>query len=69
VVTANRGANMRARPSVDSRIVTSVKFGMHVKISSKQGEWIQVRPVGPGSVDPRFERKEGYIHASLLAPY
>ena len=69
VVTANGGANMREHPSLDGRVVTSVKFGMQVKILSRQGVWIKVRPVGPGSVDPRFERKEGYIHESLLAPY
>ena len=69
VVTTTGGANMREHPSLESRVVTSVKYGMQVKILSRQGDWIKVRPVGPGSVDPRFERQEGYIHESLLAPY
>ena len=69
VVTANSGANMRNRPSLDGMVVTAVKFGMQVRALSQHGEWIKVRPVGPGSVDPRFEGKEGYIHMSLLVPY
>jgi uncharacterized protein YgiM (DUF1202 family) len=69
VVTATGGANMREHPSRDGRVVTSVKFGMQVKVISRQGGWIKVRPAGPGSVDSRFERKEGYIHESLLMVY
>jgi len=69
VVTAISGANMRNRASLDGKVITAVKFGMQVRVLSKQGEWIKVRPVGPGSVDPRFERKIGYIHESLLMPY
>jgi Bacterial SH3 domain len=69
VVTANSGANMREEASLDSAVITTVKYGMQAKAVSKQGEWIKVRPVGPGSSDPRFERKVGYIHESLLMPY
>jgi uncharacterized protein YgiM (DUF1202 family) len=69
VVTAVTGANMRGGPSLDSPVVTAVKHGMQVKLLSKQGDWIKVRPVGPGSVDLRFEPKTGYIHESLLEPY
>ena len=66
VVTANSGANMRNRASLDGKVITTVKFGMQVRALSKHGKWIKVRPVGPGSIDPRFEGKEGFIHESLL---
>ena len=69
VVTAHSGANMREDASLDSRIITAVKHGMQVKVVSKRRDWIKVRPIGPGSVDPRFERKMGYIHESLLVGY
>lgn len=69
VVTAMSGANIREGASLDSRVITAVKYGMQVKVVSKKGIWIKVRPVGPGSVDPRFERKRGYIHESLVEPY
>ena len=60
---------MRDGASLDSRVITAVKYGMQVKAIAKQGKWIKARPVGPGSVDPRFERKVGYIHESLLMVY
>ena len=69
VVTPIGGANMREAPSLESRVITALKYGMPVKAGQKQGEWIKVRPVGPGSVDSRFEGKSGYIHESLLAAY
>lgn len=69
VVTAASGANMRAGPSLDSPVIAAVKYGMQVKALARHGEWIQARPVGPGSMDPRFERKTGYIHESLLMAY
>jgi hypothetical protein len=69
VVTAVAGANMREGPSLDSPVITGVKYGMQVKAVARHGEWIKARPVGPGSVDPRFERRTGYIHQSLLMTY
>jgi uncharacterized protein YgiM (DUF1202 family) len=66
VVTAVACANMREGPSLDSPVITGVKYGMQVKAVARHGEWIKARPVGPGSVDPRFERRTGYIHQSLL---
>ena len=68
-VTARNGANVRAKPSLNGRVITAVKRGMQVQVLSKQGDWLEIRPVGPGSVDPRFERKQGYAHKSLLKPY
>jgi len=69
VVTAFSGANMRAGPSLESPVIAAVKYGMQVKALARQGEWIRARPVGPGSVDPRFRHKTGYIHESLLMAY
>ena len=69
IVTANSGANMRDHASLGGKVITAVKFGMQVRVFSRHGEWMKVRPVGPGSVDPRFEGKEGYVHKSLLIPY
>jgi hypothetical protein len=69
VVTPAGGANMREGPSIRSPVITAVKYGMQVRVISSAGEWRKVRPVGPGSVDRRFERKVGYVHESLLAPY
>jgi hypothetical protein len=69
VVTAAGGANLREGPSLDSPVITAVKFGMQVKALARQGEWIKARPVGPGAVDSRFEGKTGYIHESLLMAY
>lgn len=68
-VTARGGANMRNRPSLDGEIVTAVKYGMQMVVGKQMGEWLSAMPVGPGSIDPRFEHKEGYIHQSLLHPY
>jgi uncharacterized protein YgiM (DUF1202 family) len=68
-VTARNGANMRNRPSVDGAVVTAVKYGMQVQVTKRVGKWLQAKPVGPGAIDPRFERKWGYIHHSLLHPY
>ena len=69
VVTALRCAYMRDHASLNGKVITAVKCGMQVRALSRHGEWIKVRPVGPGSLDPRFERKVGYIHESLLRPY
>jgi hypothetical protein len=68
-VTAQSGAYLRKKPSLNGKVVTAVKFGMQVRAESTVGDWIKCRPVGPGSVDPRFEFKKGYIHKSLLKPY
>jgi uncharacterized protein YgiM (DUF1202 family) len=68
-VTAQNGVNMRDKPSLGGEIITSVKYGMQVRVGERVGEWLQVAPVGPGSVDPRYERKQGWIHASFLHPY
>ena len=69
VVTPRSGANLRAAPGPGGKVLTALVFGMQAKALSRSGEWIEVKPVGPGSVDPRFERKTGYVHQSLLAPY
>jgi hypothetical protein len=69
IVTARNGANVRAKPSLDGRVITAVKRGMQVQVLSKHGDWLEIKPVGPGSVDPRFEHKQGYVHKSLLKPY
>lgn len=68
-VTARSGANLRKSPSLEGRVVTAVKYGMQVMATAQKGEWILVRPVGPGSIDPRFENKSGYIHQSLVKKY
>lgn len=68
-VTARSGANMRNRPSLDGDVVTAVKYGMQVMVGKRVGQWLHAMPVGPGSIDYRFEHKEGYIHHSLLHPY
>ncbi len=69
IITARSGANMRAKPSLQGRVITSLKYGMQAQMISRHGEWVKLKAVGPGSVDPRFERKQGYVHESLLAPY
>ena len=69
VVTAKSGANLRAKPSLDGAVLTAVKFGMQVEALGKNGDWLEVKPVGPGSVDPRYERVRGYVHRSLLRRY
>ena len=69
IVTANNGANVRKGPSTDTQVITAVKPGMQVRLLERSGQWMKIRPVGPGSIDPRFERKVGYVHESLLKPY
>jgi len=69
VVRARSGANMRAEPSLESRVLTSIQHGMLVRRIDHQREWVKVVPAGPGSIDPRYERVVGYIHDSLLKPY
>ena len=69
VVIAAGGANMREGPSMDSPVFVAIKYGMQVKAVVRQGNWIKAQPVGPGAVDPRFERRMGYIHESLLMAY
>lgn len=69
IVTPNNGANVRQGPSTDAKVITAVKPGMQVKLLDRSGQWMKIKPVGPGSVDPRFERKAGYVHESLLKPY
>lgn len=69
VVTPKSGANLRDAPGPQGRVLTSLIHGMQAKVLDRSGEWVKVKPVGPGAVDPRFERKTGYVHQSLLAPY
>lgn len=70
VVTARRGANLRAEPSLSGRILTAIKYKMTVRpVGPAQGDWLKVKAVGPTSVDPRFDRYTGYLHRSLVAPY
>lgn len=69
IVTPNSGANVRKGPSPDSQVITAVKPGMQVELLGRSGRWMKIKPVGPGSIDPRFERKVGYVHQSLLKPY
>jgi hypothetical protein len=69
VVTAKNGANMRAAPNTSAKVLTALKFGMQAKPLARQGDWVKVKPVGPGAVDPRFDRYTGWVHQSLLAPY
>jgi uncharacterized protein YgiM (DUF1202 family) len=69
VVTAKGGANLRAKPSLKGAVLTAVKFGMQVEALGESGDWLEVKPVGPGAVDPRYERVRGYIHRSLLRRY
>jgi hypothetical protein len=69
VVTARSGAWMREGPSDGARGVATLPQGLTVRRLEERGEWVKVRPVGPSSVDPRFEGKEGFVYASLLAPY
>jgi len=68
VVIASTGTNTREHASPDSQAITAVKCSMQTEAISKQREWIKVRPVGGGQVDPRFERRRGYIHESLRLP-
>ena len=69
VVTAQSGANLRNKPSLDGRVLTAVQYGMQVRRMGEKNEWVKVDPVGPGSIDPRYDRVTGYIHKSLLVPY
>jgi hypothetical protein len=69
VVIAERGANLRQSPSSQGKVLTALKTGMQALPLGESGSWVEVKPVGPGAVDPRFERVRGYVHASLLAPY
>ncbi len=69
VVTAKAGANLRARPSLQGAVLTAVKRGMQVEVLGRKGDWLEVRPVGPGAVDPRYQGVRGYIQRSLLGPY
>lgn len=69
VVTAKNGANMRAAPDTSAKVLTALKFGMQAKPLARQGDWVKVKPVGPGAVDPRFDRYVGWVHQSLLTPY
>ena len=69
VVTAKRGANLRAKPSLEGAVLTAVKYGMQVEALGESGDWLEVKPVGPGSVDPRYDKVRGYIHRSLLRRY
>lgn len=69
VVTAKSGANLRDQPSLQGKVLASVIYGMQVRPLGIKGEWIEVMPVGPGSVDPQFEGVIGFIHQSLLKPY
>ncbi len=69
VVTAKGGANLRAKPSLQGAVLTAVKYGMQVEALGEQGDWMEVRPVGPGAEDPRYQKVRGYIHRSLLRRY
>jgi len=69
VITAKSGANLRDKPSLEGKVLTAIIYGMQVLPLGRQGEWIQVAPVGPGSRDPQFESVTGFMHQSLCKPY
>lgn len=69
VVVAKGGANLRQAPSTSGKIITAVRHSMQVRVLERHGQWLKVRPVGPGSVDPQYERVSGYLHQSLVRPY
>ncbi|MCF8043213.1 MAG: hypothetical protein K9K65_11355 [Desulfarculaceae bacterium] len=69
VVIARSGAWLRAIPSAGAKGLAALPRGLTVRKLERRGEWVRVRSVGPGSVDPHFQVKAGFVHGSLLAPY